>query len=121
MDASTVTQWIVSGVSLFAVPVLVAGLKWVLQRINAQKLTLIKSLVAEGIKGIQQLFPALAGSIKKEKVIAWVVVEAKNFGISVSATILDTLIESVLIELKKDFGDAWSSTVTEETTTTSPG
>lgn len=66
-----------------------------------------KEIVAIGVKYIQQNYGHLDSNDKYTLVADWIVKMCKEKGLKVSEGEVKGLIESVLIEIKKEFKDDW--------------
>lgn len=72
-------------------------------------LELKKDLVREAILFVQQAYETLDGDKKLGYALQWLISELAERGIKATEAELRGLIEAILKQLKKEFGDDWES------------
>lgn len=83
---------------------------WVRKRTSSEQQSLIEKVVREGILYAQETYGDLTGQERFQKALEAITASMNERGMKVTEEQLLILIQSILKELKKEFGDAWSST-----------
>lgn len=74
--------------------------KWLKEKLTAEQLTTLETIVKWAVYGIEQIIKESgAGSIKKEQVIQIVTDYCEKHGIKLDSELLDVLIESIVKEM----------------------
>lgn len=76
-------------------------------KISEEKLTLIEKIITEGVKFAQQVYKDAGGEEKYEKAVEQITTVLNSKGLKINEVELKMLIESVLKQMKKEFGDQW--------------
>lgn len=84
-----------------------ALIRFVRSKTTEKQQEIIREAVRAGVLFAQQVIPEEGALIKFEKAKERAVNILVKSGIKITETQIDTLIESVLKELKKEFGDTW--------------
>lgn len=95
-------------ISEIAVPVVVVlvgiGISWYRENVKDEK---IRGIIADGVLFAQQVFGHLEGKQRFKYAKDKAIQRLENKGFKVSEEDINTLIESVLKELKSEYGDNW--------------
>ena len=67
----------------------------------------VREIVADGVRYAQKVYGHLGGHEKYDYALAKIIVELEARGIKIDADRLKMFIESILVELKKEFDELW--------------
>ena len=81
--------------------------KYLRKKIDEQHEEVLRIIIEDGILFAQQVFGHLQGEERYEEALEYISEKLKEKNIKISSKDLKVMIESVLKQLKKEFGDSW--------------
>lgn len=107
---------------LILLPVLAAMLvEWLRRRLGLEKMQKIQKeletkqeLAGLAVRLVEQSYQDLKGEEKYNQAADWLVTQAQQRGINVTADEVKGLIEAAVRAFKDEFGEQWAKQVTEE-------